>query len=89
MRHSRFSLIACLTIACMAIAATARSAVAFARDFIKTILLAVDPRAVADLFRSDDQMAFNGPASTPIGSTLARDQRHEAGLARLGAVRHR
>jgi len=46
--------------------------------------LAAMPRLVA----SGPTFAFDGPADASIDPALAHDQRHEAGLARLGAVRH-
>lgn len=47
-----------------------------------------DPRPLADLF-GRPTLALAGPSDHSIDSALANDQRHEAGLARLGAVRHR
>ncbi len=92
MRLPRFALfaISLLTVACSAIATAGRSAGGFVRDFIDTIFLAVDPRAVLELLRTDDRsLAFAGASNTAIDPALAFEQRHEAGLATLGAVRHR
>jgi hypothetical protein len=44
--------------------------------------------AVSDLFRGGRTVAFGGPQGTDIDASLYQRNRHEAGLARLGSVRH-
>lgn len=47
-----------------------------------------DPCPLADLF-GRPTLALVGPPDCSIAPALAHEQRHEAGLARLGTVRHR
>lgn len=65
-------------------------AISLAVDFIDAFVLTTDPRAVSDLLAGGHQpFAYAGPSGDQVSAALAHEQRHEAGLARLGAVRHR
>lgn len=89
MARSRFGLFALASLCLAAIAALPGRALGFVRDVFDTVVLATNPTAVADLFRSNDSgTVFAGPAGSSIDPALANDQRHEAGLSRLGSVRH-
>lgn len=46
-------------------------------------------RRLSDLFRGPPALALVGPGGEPIGASHYHRNRHEAGLARLGTVRHR
>lgn len=79
-------IIAALCVAAVSfIAAIPARAIAFVRDLFVGL---VDPRPFRALFETP-QLALDGPAGRSISPALANDQKHEAGLARLGAVRHR
>ena len=67
------------------IAAIPIRAIAFVRDLFVGL---TDVRPFRDLFEVP-QLVLDGPAGRSISPALAHDQKHEAGLARLGAVRHR
>lgn len=67
------------------IAAIPARAIAFVRDLFVGL---TDARPFRDLFETP-ALALDGPAGRSISPWLAHDQKHEAGLARLGAVRHR
>ena len=90
MARSRFSVL--VSLACLAVSyvvAIPARAVAFVYDLVGSFVLATNPRAVADLLRIVDAPALAFAGDVPIDAALANDQRHEAGLARLGTVRHR
>lgn len=89
MARSRFPLFAFAFAAISFLVALPGRAVAFAVDLIDTFVLATDPARVADFLRArSPALAFAGPSDTTIDAALANDQRHEAGLSRLGTVRH-
>jgi hypothetical protein len=90
MRSPFHSLVAAIGVAFSFIVHLPARAAGFVVDLFDTLVLATDTRALADLFRaggSSGRVAIAG--DVPIDAALATDQRHEAGLARLGAVRHR
>lgn len=59
-------------------------------EFARTIFVGFvdDARAFVGLF-VEVPLAADGPSDTSIDGTLFQRNRHEAGLARLGAARHR
>lgn len=67
------------------IAAIPRHAIAFVRDLFVGL---TDARPFRELFETPP-LVLVGPAGRSVSPALAHDQKHEAGLARLGAVRHR
>lgn len=85
----RFSLVGLLVAAIHFLIALPARALTFAVDLFDSVILAADPRAIADLFRLDDTPAYalDGPGRY-VDPALLTDQKHEAGLARLGTVRH-
>ena len=87
MAASRFSRILAVVVLAMSWAATlpARAIDAVGR-FILELPTGDVMRHIADLFRGP-QLVVGGPAGE-IDSALYQHNRHEAGLARLGAVRH-
>jgi len=66
------------------LAALPARTVAFVRDLFVGL---VDARPFRDLFEAP-RLALDGPAGHPIDAALYQRNRHEAGLAKLGAVRH-
>lgn len=88
MARSRLSLIAVSLAVAGAIAAIPARAIAFAIDWVERALFAVDPRAIVDAIRGSEGPALALAGGPSIEPSLATSQRHEAGLARLGSVRH-
>lgn len=87
MRQSRFPLFA-FALTCIAVLASVPGRIiSFARDVFDTLVLIVDPTAVRNLF-DQPSIAFDAAGGDQVSAALAHSQRHEAGLSRLGAVRH-
>lgn len=89
MVRSRYSALVCLAISALAfvVALPERARDLFV-GFIDWLAPVVDVRPFVDFLRTGEPtLAYAG--QTPIDPALAHDQKHEAGLARLGAVRHR
>jgi len=86
-RYRPTAIFAALVVAAASfIAALPARAIAFVRDLFVGL---TDPRPFRDLFETP-ALALDGPGdSRSISPWLAHDQKHEAGLARLGTVRHR
>lgn len=79
-------LVAALAIS-WAVALPARAVEAAGR-FILNLTDGSIVRFIADLFRSPALAAAGGAPMVDIDPALATEQRHEAGLSRLGTVRH-
>lgn len=88
--NSRFRFYPLISLAlavCSALVALPGRAIAFAYALVDR-MFATDPRPMLAGFGTDAAIAPSGSWRS-IDPALANDQRHEAGLARLGAVRHR
>lgn len=83
--RNRILAIALCVAAVSFLAAIPAAVIGFVRDLFVGL---TDARPFRDLFETP-QLALVGPAGRSISPWLAHDQKHEAGLARLGAVRHR
>jgi hypothetical protein len=85
MKKNRFAgLLGLFTLAVGMIVAFPSRVVAFARD---SFALLFDPRPAFDRFETP-ALALDAPVPPSIASSLFNRNRHEAGLARLGSVRH-
>lgn len=81
-RLLRFAIVVCAA----AVALPAR-AIATAVDLFSDAFAFVDSSVLRSLF-DEPTLALEGPRLGPIEPSLLQRQRHEAGLARLGSVRH-
>lgn len=84
--RSRTFFVALVVAAVGFIAAIPMAAIAFVRDVFVGL---TDARPFRDLFETPALALAGHDPGGSIAPALAQHQRHEAGLARLGAVRHR